>query len=79
MEILPTCIHTWCPQRSEKGITSPGVGVTDSCEDLDPLQDQQVLLTISPDPSLFVFKTRSHSLAQIGFELLILLRQLPDH
>jgi hypothetical protein len=35
--VLPTCVsahhmHALCPRRLEKGVESPGAGVTDGCE-----------------------------------------------
>jgi hypothetical protein len=46
----------WYPQRAEKGIGSPGSGVTDGCElvcrrrklNLGPLKEHPVLLTAEP-------------------------------
>lgn len=37
VRVLPTCMHVhrlcvWSPERPEKGIRSPGNGVTDDCE-----------------------------------------------
>lgn len=47
--------HDWWPHRSKEGVTSPRTGVTNGCEppcmfwelNPGPLQEQQVLLTVS--------------------------------
>lgn len=49
-------MHAWCPQRQEKDYYSHWTGVTDSCGmpgefcelNPDPLQKQQVFLSIGP-------------------------------
>lgn len=43
-----------CPQRQEKGLGSPGVGVTDSCEPPMSLRSQWLLtaLLLTAEPSL---------------------------
>jgi hypothetical protein len=49
-------MHTWCPWKSEENIGSPGAGVIGGYElssgcyrqNLGPLQEQQVPLTIEP-------------------------------
>lgn len=51
--------HAWCPRRSEEGIRSHGIEVKDGsespcmcCELLCPLQEQQMLLFLTFEPSL---------------------------
>ena len=53
----------WCPWRPEEDVRSSGIGVTDGDElpcgcwesNLDPLEEQPVLLTIEPS-----LQTRRH-------------------
>lgn len=66
MVVLPVYyLCSWCPQRPEEDIESPGTGLTDSCKptcgywDLNTalLEEQPVLLTLGPytQPILFSF------------------------
>lgn len=43
-----------CPQRQEKGLGSPGVGVTDNCDPPMSLRSQWLLtaLLLTAEPSL---------------------------
>ena len=58
--------------EAEENVGSPGTGVTDGCEptyrgwelNLDPLEEQQVLLTAEPflQPHLVLFKNYSEEI-----------------
>lgn len=61
MDILSACVSVchlcaWHLQRPDKGIRSPGSGITDGCDwlcgcwelKLSPLEEQQALLSPSP-------------------------------
>lgn len=60
-------VHTWCLQKSEEGIMSPGTGILDGCkplcgcEKLNPysLWGQYMLLTTEPCLQSLIFKIYS--------------------
>lgn len=73
-------MFAWCPQKTEEGVRSPGIGVTEDCEprnldeyeepNLSLLQEQQVCalnIAQSLQPHLSNLKKK---ISQVGYHFL---------